>query len=128
MAGQMERVLRESIAASDRKDFKVFLTFLTADAQLVDEISRRWVRGRPAIAEYFKNVGPQINDLHSEFSNVSEKATGDAGILTCWMEQDYTMKRKRTHISCPVTVAFRRLRGNWRISLIHAVPLPEAAS
>jgi hypothetical protein len=80
-------------------------------------------RSKPCAA----SIGPVTSNVRTELKDVHEKIWGDVGLVTCWVEQDYTYKRKRTHISSPTSVAFRRLRGPWKIVLFHAIPLPESA-
>jgi ketosteroid isomerase-like protein len=49
LAGELETVLREHFSAFDRKDLDAALRVVHEDAEGVDEISRRWMRGRDAI-------------------------------------------------------------------------------
>ena len=49
---------------------------------------------------------------------------GDAGVLTCWLEQDYTFKGTKQHISAPTTVVFRRDNGAWKMVVFESIPLP----
>ena len=98
----------------------------TDDVQGIDEISRKWMRGQRELEDYFKQVGPAINDLHSELRDVKETKSGDTGLLTCWLEQDYTYDGKRQHISAPTTVVLRRSGSDWKFALIHSAPLPES--
>jgi ketosteroid isomerase-like protein len=57
--------------------------------------------------------------------DVHEVVWGDAGFLTFWLEQDYTLDGTRHHISAPTSVALRREGGHWKVVLFHSVPLPE---
>jgi|SRR3990172_4400120 len=128
MAGELESVVRELFGTFDRKDFDALQRMFTDDVQGVDELSRRWMRGRDAAADYFRQFGPIIDDLRSEITEVHETVWGDVGIVTAWGEQDYKLQGQQQHISAPITVVLRRSGGAWRVALIHAVPLPEAPS
>jgi hypothetical protein len=46
--------------------------------------------------------------------------------VTCWLEQDYLFDGVHEHVSAPTTMVLRRIDGEWRIALIHTVPLSEA--
>ena len=91
----------------------------------VDEIARRWIRGRDDIAAYFRQLIPTLSDVHSEISDVEKRIWGDTGVVTLWIEQDYTLDGTATHLSAPTTTVLREQAGEWKIALIHSVPLPE---
>ena len=46
-------------------------------------------------------------------------------MLTCWLEQDYTLKGNTQHISAPTTIVLHREAGEWKVVLFHSIPLPE---
>jgi ketosteroid isomerase-like protein len=126
MSGALESATRQLFEALDRKDIETVASSLAQDAQAVDEISRRWMRGKAAIEKYFHEALTMVDDIHSTVSDVHESVYGDIGFTTCWLEQDYTLEGKRTHVSAPTTLAYRREGGGWKTLLIHTVPLaPE---
>jgi hypothetical protein len=51
----------------------------------------------------------------------------DVGLVTCWLEQDYTYQGKKQHVSTPTTTLLRRSGSDWKLALFHSVPLPEGA-
>jgi ketosteroid isomerase-like protein len=124
MGGELETATRQLFQALDRKDSDSLIRSLAKDVQGVDEISRRWMRGVDAISTYFRETMKMIEDIHSTINDVRETMNGDIGFITFWLEQDYTLDGKRTHISAPTTVAFRRESDGWKTLLIHTVPLP----
>ena len=126
MAGELETVVREMVAAFDRKDFAAVMQMAADDAQGVDEISRRWLRGRAAVEAHARQLESALEDIRTELRDIQETSWGDAGLVTCWVEQDYTLHGQRQHISAPSSVVFRREGGRWRIVLFHSIPLPES--
>ncbi len=52
---------------------------------------------------------------------------GEVGVVTCWVEQAYTLGGRRQQLSAPTTVVLRRAGETWRIALFHSIPLPEGA-
>jgi ketosteroid isomerase-like protein len=124
MGGALESATRQLFEALDRKDIEILAESLTEDSQGVDEISRRWMRGKDALGKYFRDTITMVDDIHSTINDVHESVSGDIGVITCWLEQDYTLEGKRTHVSAPTTLAFRREGGGWKVLLIHTVPLP----
>jgi ketosteroid isomerase-like protein len=124
MAGELEALTQELFEALDRKDAEAVIRAAAKDVQGVDEISRKWMRGRDAIGTYFRETIGMVEDIHSAIGDVHETVQGDVGFVTCWLEQDYTLEGKRMHVSAPTTVAYRRESNQWKILLIHTVPLP----
>jgi ketosteroid isomerase-like protein len=128
MSGALETTTRQLFEALDRKDAEAIIPSLAQDAQGVDEISRRWLRGVDALGTYFRQAMSSIEDIHSTIGDVHETVQGEVGFVTCWLEQDYTYEGKPTHVSAPTTVAFHREGGRWKVLLIHTVPLPPEES
>ena len=126
MGGELETATRQLFEALDRKDAEAIKRTATEDIQTVDEISRQWQRGVEAMDSYLRKAMQMVDDVQSAISDVHETTFGDAGWVTCWLEQDYTLEGKRTHVSAPTTVAFKRERDGWKTILIHTVPMPPA--
>jgi ketosteroid isomerase-like protein len=124
MGGALESATRQLFEAIDKKDADAADRSLAEDAQSVDEISRQWNRGKAAIGKYLRDAMSMVEDIHSTINDVHESVNGDIGLVTCWIEQDYTLQGKRTHVSAPTTLAFRREGGGWKVLLIHTIPLP----
>ena len=124
MGGELESATRQIFADLDRRDTDALIQSSAHDIQTVDELSRRWLRGVDALGAYFRQTMTMVQDIHSTINDVHETVSGDIGFITCWLEQDYTFEGKRTHVSAPTTVAFRRESGSWKTLLIHTVPLP----
>jgi len=124
MAGELERVVQEVMAAFDNQNTATMTAMLTEDVQGVDDLSRKWMRGKSAMNDYFKQFGPVLSDIHSDMADVRESVWGDAGLVTLWMEQDYKVNGEQQHFSGPMSVGLRREQGDWLVALIHAVPMP----
>ena len=67
-------------------DFAKIKGMVTDDFQGVDEISRRWMRGRKAVDDYMTNIASQVSDVRSAVSDLHEMASGDLGVVTYWIE------------------------------------------
>lgn len=126
MAGELEAVVRGMFDGLDRKDLGAMTRHFARDTQAIDEVSRRWLRGRDQVDEYVGGLLTMIEDVHSEIHDVREAALGETGIVTCWLEQDYTLAGERHHISAPTTTVLRREDGEWRLTLFHSIPLPPS--
>ena len=98
---------------------------LTDDAQSVDEISRGWMRGRAAVESYMSQLKGAVSDVQSRMSDAHETVWGDVGLVTFVLDQTYTMEGQRHAISAPTSLVFRHQDDDWKIALIHTVPIPE---
>lgn len=124
MGGALETATRQLFGALDRKDADAIIRSAANDVQGVDEISRKWQRGIDALGSYFRQAFEMIDSIQSTINDVNESVQGETGLVTCWLEQDYTLEGKRMHVSAPTTVAFRREGGGWKFVLVHSVPMP----
>jgi uncharacterized protein (TIGR02246 family) len=128
MPGELEGVVREMFEALDRMDVGEMEKTIAEDAQSVDEISRRWLRSKDEIAQYLRQLEGAVSDVRSELRDVHEQSWGEAGVVTCWLEQDYRLEGSEQHVSAPTTFVLRRQDGDWRIELFHSVPLAEGST
>lgn len=125
MADSLEPTVRRMMAAFDALDSDTIDALSTDDAQGVDEIARGWVRGREAMNDYLAQLKGSVSGIRTTITDVQESITGDMGTLTCWLEQDYVLNGQAQHISAPTTVVLRRLGDEWKVCLVHSVPLAE---
>jgi ketosteroid isomerase-like protein len=125
MAGELEKIANDLMAALDSKDVDRIVGSIGQDAQGVDEISRRWLRGEGELDSYLRQMLGAVSGLRSELQDAQERVWGDVGVLTCWLDQDYTFEGNAQHISAPTTIVFRRDGGEWKVVLFHSIPLPE---
>ena len=125
MAGELEKRVREVYRKLDAKDWDSLNQMATDDIQGVDELTRKWTHGKKAIIDGLRAA--PIDEIRTEVRDVNETTWGDVGLVTCWIEQDYRFDGKPVHVAAPTTFLFRRTGSDWRIALIHSVPLPEAS-
>lgn len=124
MGGALEGVMRHLFDCLERKDADAIIDACSEDIQSVDEISRRWLRGGNEFAAYMRQLVSTVEDVHTTLSDVHESLQGEIGLMTCWLDQDYSMSGKQEHVSAPTTVAFRRDGRAWKLTLFHSVPVP----
>jgi ketosteroid isomerase-like protein len=124
MTPEPTELVHQVFDALDRLDFPAIRRHLSDDAQAVEEISRRWLRGADEIGDYFSRVGSMISDCRSQLNDIHEVAWGDTALVTCWLEQSYLLERQENHVSAPTTMLMRRKDDVWKIVLMHSVPLP----
>lgn len=124
MTAELAPVVRRLFEDFDSLDFEALRKYITDNAQGVDEISRRWMRDQDTIAGYFAQLRPMLSDVKSTLQDIHEVSWGDTGIVTFWLEQSYVLDGKEQKVSAPTTVALHREDSDWKIALIHSVPLP----
>jgi ketosteroid isomerase-like protein len=127
MPDELTNVATDFFAALDALDADRMKAMLTGDVQSVDEGSRRWLRGRGDVDNYLRELMPAVSDVETQLRDAEERIWGDTGLLTCWIDQDYTMNGTPQHISAPTTLILRRDGGAWKLVLWHSIPLPEQA-
>ena len=125
MAGELETVANEFVSALDSMDVDRMMNATAADAQGVDEVSRRWIRGRDEIGAYLRQLTSAVSEIRTELRDSDERIWDDTGLYTCWIDQAYTMDGEAQHVSAPTTIVFRREGGEWKLALFHSIPLPE---
>lgn len=124
MANELESVTREMFGALDRGDAEAVIRLGTAEMQGVDEISRKWMRGLDEVGGYIRQLMGMVEGLDSKVTDVHETVWGDSGVVSCWLDQEYTLEGAPQQISAPTTLLFRKEGGEWEIALFHSVPLP----
>src|SRR6201992_4454501 len=131
MTAQACAVLQQTVSRLlerlDAMDLEALGGMLDDEVQGVDEIARKWMRGRRAIECYFSQLKDTVSDVRSRMTDVQENAWGDAGLVTFVLDQTYTLDGQHQSISAPTSIVFRRRGSDWKGALIHTVPLPEQA-
>ncbi len=126
VASTLESMARELFDALDHKDFERLVRLATDEVQGIDEISRGWLRGRAAMEAYLTALGEQVSNIRSTLSAIHTVEVGEVGILTLLLDQEYDMGGQRTSIHAPTSIVARRVDGDWRIVLLHSVPLGKS--
>jgi ketosteroid isomerase-like protein len=123
-ATSLEPRVRQMLERLDALDLDSLGPMLTDDAQSVDEITRGWTRGRAAIGNYLAQLKDTVSDVHSQMSDIHEAVWGDVGLVTFVLDQTYQMDEQRQTIAAPTSILLRREDDEWKIALIHTVPIP----
>ena len=127
MPDELRNVATAFFAALDALDADRMMEMLAGDVQSVDEVSRRWLRNRGDVNNFLREVITQVSGVETQLRDAEERIWEETGVLTCWIDQDYTMNGISQHISAPTTMILRRDGGAWKLVLWHSIPLPEEA-
>jgi hypothetical protein len=121
----LEQKVRRLLELLDAMDLDDIGAMLSDDAQSVDEITRGWTRGRAAIEVYLSQLKDTVSNVNSQISDAHETVWGDVGLVTFVLDQTYTMDGQQHTISAPTSVVFVHQDSDWKIALIHTVPIAE---
>jgi ketosteroid isomerase-like protein len=127
-AGTLTELAQELFSDLDAERFDQLVDRATEDVQGVDEISRRWLRGRAAMQTYLDGLRGNIAGIHSTLRDTREADFGDVGLVTATLEQTYSLSGRNETIVAPTSILFRREDGTWKFALLHSVPIPETAN
>ena len=112
----------EYLRLLDAKDESGIYSLLAEDAQVVDEITRRWVRGRVEIGTALRNLFTRVSDLHSIAEDVHVERWGDIEIETFTLRQVYDLDGATCWVVAPTTIVWRRLDHHWKLALLQSIP------
>jgi len=123
MSTELEVIVQEFFKAVDKLDVPAVVGFVSEDAQMVEEITRKWIRGKSNVEVAFANVASLVSKVNTVASAFHTTVVGESAIVTCIVDQTYTFEGNEVTIYAPTTVGFSKSEGDWKISLIHSVPL-----
>jgi len=127
-AVQLDRVAERLFGMVDALDIDGIKGLITDDCEEVDEISRTWRRGRATVEAYFEEVLSAIQDVHTDIRDLAVREWTDTGVITCVIDQTYRYQGRNERVIAPTTLLARREGDDWRIALMHTVPVPDTAA
>src|SRR5437588_318221 len=78
-----------------------------------------------SVARVTRSRTDPMKDVHSRMSDVHETVWGDVGLVTFVLDQTYTMDGENRTISAPTSIVLVRQNDDWKVALIHTVPIPD---
>jgi ketosteroid isomerase-like protein len=110
----------------DAKDVDGLWVIVATDFQGADEVTRSWVRDRPAMEAYLRDLLPRISELHSTITDLDVRRWGDIQVETGMMHQTGALvDGTKVEQDAPMTTIWRREGETWRLALIHSVALAQ---
>jgi ketosteroid isomerase-like protein len=103
-----------------------FFDFLTDDVIIVDEISKKWMRGKAAAIETWTPILAAMESCKSTMSDIHVDMAGDLSIVTGMLDQTYVFDGQQATITAPTTFILRKEQGALKAYLLHTVPFPES--
>ena len=106
----------------DAKDDTGITALLTEDAQIVDEITRRWHRGRHEIGLALREVFSRLSDVQSTAEDMHSVRWGDVEVETFLLHQAYELDGATCSVVSPTCLVWRRTAEGWRLALMESIP------
>ena len=112
----------EVLRLLDAKDETGIFNLLADDAQIVDELTRRWVRGRHEIGAALRQLFTRVTDLQSTAEDVHVVRWGDIEVETFTLRQVYDLDDATCWVVSPTTLVWRRVDHAWKLALMSSIP------
>jgi ketosteroid isomerase-like protein len=123
MSVELENIVTQMFKSLDDLDAPNVVKWFAHDIQMVEEISGKWTRGKNHAEKAFTDSLQVVSDIHSKISEFYTVMTDETALLTCLLTQTYIYQGNPVSLVAPTTVAFRRENGEWKIILLHSLPL-----
>lgn len=123
MSVELENIVTQMFQSLDDLDAPNVVKWFAHDIQMVEEISGKWTRGKNHAEKAFTDSLQVVSDIHSKISEFYTVMTDETALLTCLLTQTYIYQGNPVSLVAPTTVAFRRENGEWKIILLHSLPL-----
>src|SRR5258708_2213717 len=122
----LDQVAHRLFGLVDALDVEAINELITDDCEEIDEISRSWRRGEAQGGAYFQEGLAAISGVPTDVRDLAVREWADTGVITCVIDQTYRYEGRNERVIAPTTLLLRREDGDWRIALMHTVPLPDA--
>ena len=118
-----DQVIHELFAALDALDVDRLGALMSDDVQAVDEVRRKWVRGKRDVTAYLTHVADDIEHVTAQISDITVAEAGETQIVTFMLDQSYNAGGRGESVHAPATAILRREGDDWKVALYHSVTL-----
>jgi ketosteroid isomerase-like protein len=112
----------EYLRLLEAKDEAGIFDLLADDAQVVDELTRRWVRDRHQIGAALREFFTRVTDIQATAEDVHVMRLGDIQVETFTLHQVYDLDEASCWVVSPTTLIWHRVDHAWKLSLISSIP------
>ena len=116
----------EAFKAVDTADADALLAMMADDITQVDEISKKWSRGKAEVAAVIRPMFDLVKSIKSSISDVHVQTSNDMAIVTFMLDQSYVYEGQQVVIVAPTSCVLREEKGVWKFVLIHSMPFAES--
>jgi ketosteroid isomerase-like protein len=122
MSEDLKKIVVGMFKSLDDLDSEGVVKYFSDDVEQVDELAKKWLRGKAICVAAIEGMMTSVSDIKSEVSDLNVISSSDMAIVTCTLNQSYTFEGKSISIVAPTTIAFRLENGVWKAVLLHTVP------
>jgi ketosteroid isomerase-like protein len=126
MNQELEDIVRSAFKAVDNADLKAIFDMMADDIEQVDELTKKWSRGKANVVAAMTPLFSIVNSIESVLSDFHATVSNDIAVVTCMLDQIYVLEGKVTTIVAPTTCVLRRDTATWKFILIHSLPFSDA--
>ena len=123
MSEDPKKIVVGMFKSLDDLDSEGVVKYFSDDVEQVDELAKKWLRGKAICVAAIEGMMTSVSDIKSEVSDLNLISSSEMAIVTCTLNQSYTFEGKSISIVAPTTIAFRLENGAWKAVLLHTVPL-----
>jgi len=116
----------EYLRLLEAKDEAGIFDLLADDAQIVDALTRRWVRGRHQIGAALRELFTRVTDVHCAAEDVCVVRWGDVQVETFTLRQVYDLDEASCWVVSPTMLVWHRVDHAWRLALMSSIPTDGA--
>ena len=112
----------EYLRMLDAKDEPGILALMADDAQIVDEITRRWYRGKHQIGLALREIFSRLADIQSRAEDMHSVRWDDVEVETFLLHQVYDLDGATCSVVSPTCLLWRRTPEGWKLALMESIP------
>ena len=118
-------VILAAFKAVDNADAEALLDMMADDITQIDEISKKWSRGKAEVAAVVRPMFDLVKSIKSSISDVHLQTANDMTIVTFMLDQSYVFEGQQVAIVAPTSCVLRQEKGVWKFVLIHTMPFAD---
>ncbi len=119
-------VILAAFKAVDNADAEALLDMMADDITQIDEISKKWSRGKAEVAAVVRPMFDLVKSIKSSISDVHVQTSNDIAIVTFMLDQSYVFEGQQVAIVAPTSCVLRQEKGVWKLVLIHTMPFADS--
>ena len=119
-------VILAAFKAVDNADAEALLDMMADDITQIDEISKKWSRGKAEVAAVVRPMFDLVKSIKSSISDVHVQTSNDIAIVTFMLDQSYVFEGQQVAIVAPTSCVLRHEKGVWKFVLIHTMPFADS--
>jgi ketosteroid isomerase-like protein len=120
-----EQIVVDMFAALDHLQPEPFFEFFSDDVTIVDEIGKKWLRGKAEAVATWTPILAAMQSCKSKLYDFHVDDAGDISIVTCMLDQTYVYEGQSIALTAPTTCLTRKDNRGWKIILVHSIPFAE---